>query len=429
MSTDLAQQPTDTDTDIAHEMLYNRIKIIDNTSTMWGTMLTLQDNLNLRIGTQIWKKYINAAFWNYISTPINFTITLFTAMSAGQTGTQSNYLTKDQLFYILFVSFILSIINTFFKLKDKAIMNYDSLKKYQDFGAEFERIYFTNICNEAGLQRRYNNYLELQDKLNTFESTGSIEQVNYVTELIYLCIKCCFHDRLKRVVLRERFWVLDGRPKKDYPHNFYVNLKKQYRHNFDIEEGISFNGDVTIKDRKHNPLAIDMSDPSSNVSVSPHIFLANIDNDKYNERGSRFKDSNHVSKAVKENTWSDEEEDIIFDIKLVERLREFLDHETDEYQLIQHLAKEQYDVLLTEDTIQDHLEHLKVETLVAEKMAIRFINRICDVIDPPKTAMPLPPSPRRSVSPFAMINKKTKTVAAQGFRPIGHGKPSKTNKK
>jgi len=91
--------------------------IINNLSPLWGITLTLQENLNLKIGTFSWKKYINAAFWNYISTPINFTITLFTAMSAGQTGTNSTFLNQNQLFYILFVSFILSIINTFFKLK------------------------------------------------------------------------------------------------------------------------------------------------------------------------------------------------------------------------------------------------------------------------------------------------------------------------
>jgi hypothetical protein len=64
------------------------------------------------------KKYLSATFWNYISTPINFTITLLTALSAGQTGTQSQFLSTTQLFYILFVSFILSTANTFFNLKE-----------------------------------------------------------------------------------------------------------------------------------------------------------------------------------------------------------------------------------------------------------------------------------------------------------------------
>jgi len=253
---------------------------IDNSKPLWGIMLTLQENLNLKIGTQIWKKYINAAFWNYISTPINFTITLFTAMSAGQTGTDSNYLTKDQLFYILFISFILSIINTFFKLKDKAILNYDSLKKYQDFGAEFEKIYFTNIQNETILLKKYYCYLDLQSKLNTYESTGSIEQVNYITEVIYLMVKCCFSNRMKRINYRERFWVLDGRPKDEYKHNYYANVKRQYKHNFDIVERIGGTNNVN----KTN-LAIDMTETSNNIMVTfdvenppPALAVSNIRN-------------------------------------------------------------------------------------------------------------------------------------------------------
>jgi len=257
--------------------------VIDNTSPLWGTMLSLQENLNLRIGTQTWKKYINAAFWNYISTPINFTITLFTAISAGQTGTGNNYLTQNQLFYILFISFILSIINTFFKLKDKAIMNYDSLKKYQDFGAIFERIYFTTIYNEAGLYKRYYAYLDLQTDLNTYESTGSIEHVNYITELIYLSIKCCFENRMKRVNFSQRFWILDGRPKKGYNHNFYVDMKKQYRINFDIESNNETEdvGNKTAKLKRQ-----DGSPPE------------HYDNDEYDYLGARMMGSHNVDRRV-----------------------------------------------------------------------------------------------------------------------------------
>jgi len=45
----------------------NQTYIIDNLSPTWGIMLVIQDNLNLRIGVQVKKKYFNAAFWNYIS--------------------------------------------------------------------------------------------------------------------------------------------------------------------------------------------------------------------------------------------------------------------------------------------------------------------------------------------------------------------------
>jgi hypothetical protein len=312
------------------------IQVVDNTTPLWGTMLTLQENLNLRIGRQSWKKYINAAFWNYISTPINFTITLFTAMSAGQTGTESNYLSKNQLFYILFVSFVLSIINTFFKLKDKAIMNYDSLKKYQDFGAEFEKIYFTNVQNETMLMKKYYYYLDLQSKLNTYESTGSIEQVNYITEVIYFMFRCCFANRMKRLSFKERFWVLDGRPKEGYNHNFYTNMNKHFKRNFDLTSDSKKSGNTTLHDISGNK----SSNSSNNVLVKfdieapePNTQSKNRDNDEYDYRGSKFLQSANINTEVPDDedlTEEEEDEDEQNDEEEEEEEEEHNDEKEDE---------------------------------------------------------------------------------------------------
>ena len=140
--------------------------VIDNLSPIWGIMLTVQDNLNLRIGTQLKKKYFNAGFWNYISTPINFTITLFTALSAGQTGSGSTFFTTNQLFYVLLTTFILSIINTFFKLKEKADINYNSAKLWELYAATFEKIYFTPIEKNGDVYKKLTDYNELISKIN-----------------------------------------------------------------------------------------------------------------------------------------------------------------------------------------------------------------------------------------------------------------------
>ena len=259
--------------DMIQHVMNDRFETIDNLSPIWGITLTLQENLNLRIGTQSWKKYINAAFWNYISTPINFTITLFTAISAGQTGTKSDYLSQDQLFYILFVSFILSIINTFFKLKDKAVMNYDALKKYEDFGAEYETIYYTCIRNEPGLLKKYYAYLELQTKINEYSSNGSIEQVNYITELIYLCFKCCFAGRMKRINYRDRYWVLDGRPNDTYKNNFPIDMKRLFREDFEKDKNTRLiadeNGVAMIEKNVENIDREDVDSRGHRLPISP----------------------------------------------------------------------------------------------------------------------------------------------------------------
>jgi hypothetical protein len=208
---------------------------IDNLSPDWGIMLTMQSTLNLRIGTQTWKKYISAAFWNYISTPINFTITLFTALSAGQTGTNSNYLSEKQLFIMLFISFLLSIINTFFKLKEKAVLNYDASKKYDEFGAKFEEIYYMSLSCEDDMKNKLRLYKILQEEINKYSQKENIENANYFTELIFLIFYCCFEDKLKRINKKYRYWYLDG----------LTYDKTRYENPWNIEEKNYFIYDIS----------------------------------------------------------------------------------------------------------------------------------------------------------------------------------------
>ena len=228
---------------------------INNASPDWGIMHTLQSSLNLRIGTQAWKKYISAAFWNYISTPINFTITLFTALTAGQTGTRSAYLTEKQLFIMLFVSFLLSIINTFFKLKEKAILNYDASKKYDEFGAMFESIYYMPLSNERDLQIKLDKYKKLQEEINKYSQKESIENVNYFTELIYLCFRCLFEDRLKRINKSDRYWYLDGLSQTDdrTKNQWTIDINKYFLYDPSGQPIILDDEEMREKNKEKNP--------------------------------------------------------------------------------------------------------------------------------------------------------------------------------
>jgi len=201
--------------------------IIDNLSPTWGIMLTVQDNLNLRIGTQLKKKYFNAGFWNYISTPINFTITLFTALSAGQTGSKSNYLTADELFYILLATFILSIINTFFKLKEKAEINYNLAKAWELYAATFEKIYFTPIERNEDVIVRLNNYNELICKINAEYVEETVDYVNYITELFFYLFRLCrIYKDYRHLGIKRRYWFLDGSTATFYKKNIEKNSDK-----------------------------------------------------------------------------------------------------------------------------------------------------------------------------------------------------------
>lgn len=219
------------------------VEKINNLSIEWGIMLTIQDNLNLRIGSTTWKKYLSAAFWNYISTPINFTITLFTAFTAGQTGTDTVYLSKNSMFYLLMTTFLLSVINTFFKLKEKAVLNYNACNQYNKFGSQFEEIYFTPIRSDKDVSERLKKYKELQKKINEYNEEENVENVNYLTTVLYYSVKYFFKHRMKRINKDERFWLLDGKPNNlFYPRNRYnVNVEEYFKEDFNFANRVDDN--------------------------------------------------------------------------------------------------------------------------------------------------------------------------------------------
>jgi hypothetical protein len=156
-------------------------------------MILQQKVLNKRIGTQAWKKYLSAAFWNYITTPINFSITLLTAIATGQAAT-SNILSQQQTLIILFVTFVLTTTNSFFKLNTKMNLNFEAARRYYSFGAEFERIYYTPMYTDLDVKKKLEEYDALHRNVNKYMVSETIENQNYITELIYVVINwatCC----------------------------------------------------------------------------------------------------------------------------------------------------------------------------------------------------------------------------------------------
>lgn len=243
----------------------NETYIIDNLSPTWGIMLTVQDNLNLLIGTQLKKKYFNAGFWNYISTPINFTITLLTAFSTGQTGSGSKFLTETQLFYVLLTTFILSIINTFFKLKEKAEINFESAKKWKLYAATFENIYFTPINKNGDVEKRLNEYNELINKINSEYVEETVEYVNYITEMFFCLFKICrIYKDYRHLNIKRRHWILDGSTIDFYKYHIEGQTNE--------EDGICYRGyDIDSKVFRKDPNV----NRNENVSKTVWKFFGN----------------------------------------------------------------------------------------------------------------------------------------------------------
>lgn len=71
------------------------------------------EKLNYDIGYFWWKQYVYCAFWSNISTPINLLITILTALTTGQSATNS-LISESTNTQLGITALFISIFNTFF---------------------------------------------------------------------------------------------------------------------------------------------------------------------------------------------------------------------------------------------------------------------------------------------------------------------------
>ena len=304
----------------------NNIKI-NNISQEFGIMITLQENLNLRIGRERWKKYISTMFWYYVTMPINFTITLFTALSSGQVGTNADFLSETTLFAILFTSFLLSTINTFFKLKETTEANYQISQQFEQFAIQFQDIYFTPIKSNEDVYSRLTKYKKLQYDINEYCMQTKLDHINYLTEIIYSCCKAmCFRSRDKLINISERFWILDGKKKCDTYNkkclivdtsNFLLdieNIAENDMNKLSIKELLSpdyvpthneINNNIfrNIFNRNHtNPSSLSSDSSSTQTDVSINNNINNNHNNHNNNKISKWQRENMNLVITDKNT-------------------------------------------------------------------------------------------------------------------------------
>ena len=150
-------------------------------------MAHLEDNLNTTIGRYWWRKYVSAAFWSNIATPINLAITLFTTLTTGQAATDS-LLSQDVFIRISITTLILSTLNTFFRPHQQSNINMDAMNKWRQIGTKFEEIYYSECFNDLDYERRIRSYQELQKEVHSEQITQESAIQNYLTDLIYFCV-------------------------------------------------------------------------------------------------------------------------------------------------------------------------------------------------------------------------------------------------
>lgn len=147
-------------------------------------MNRLQAILDYNIGFCWWKKYIAAAFWSNIATPINLSITLFTALTTVQ-ATSSAFLPNKAYLALSVSTMIISVINTFFKPHQQMTDTIKSMQAFSVLGQEFESIVHSG-CTPEEIERRTTALRDLQARVNKARYDGAVESMNFFTDLIHI---------------------------------------------------------------------------------------------------------------------------------------------------------------------------------------------------------------------------------------------------
>lgn len=165
-------------------------------------MQTLENKLNKVLATNWWNKYIAAAFWSNMSTPINLTIMLLTTLTTGQ-ATTNNLLSSESFVSISIASLILSVINTFFRPHAQMNENLEVMRKWQNLGLKFERIFYSKNHDNYDHERRLREYAHLQKEIHTLQNAPTPTNQNFFTDFIYYSVSFALTKQKRNV------WIND----------------------------------------------------------------------------------------------------------------------------------------------------------------------------------------------------------------------------
>ena len=150
-----------------------------------GEMRRMEALLDKELGFHWWKRYVAAAFWSNVSTPVNLAITLFTALTTAQTTTD-NLLPRAAYVNISIATLVLSVLNTFFRPHEQLAANTKVMGELEKLGNTFESTYYSSSGAPEDVRRRLDAYMSLRGELEKYVSSVSIDTRNFFTDLIHL---------------------------------------------------------------------------------------------------------------------------------------------------------------------------------------------------------------------------------------------------
>lgn len=196
---------------------YNTSASVPKPKTHYEYMEEIETKINIEIGYRFWKRYVNAAFWSYISLPINLSITMLTALSTGQ-ATTNNLLPKKLYVNISLATLVISILNTYFRPYVQMNMNIEFMNKWSVLGYKFEEIYYSEKRTLDQVNTRLEKYGELMKSINELKKAEILESQNFLTDSIHLALRscaCCLKNKSSWLSLDEELKQEDAEAKRN----------------------------------------------------------------------------------------------------------------------------------------------------------------------------------------------------------------------
>jgi hypothetical protein len=158
----------------------------------------IESKLDKDIGYYYWKKYVAAAFWSQVSTPINLTITILTGLTTMQ-ATSPDIIPEYLYTQIAIGTLVITTLNTFFRPHTQLTHNTEMMQKWNEIGIEFEKVYYGDICStEEHFKERIEQYQGIQEKTSTLRKQEGPATINFLTDLIFVFAMCTCITRNKK---------------------------------------------------------------------------------------------------------------------------------------------------------------------------------------------------------------------------------------
>jgi len=178
----------------------------------------LENKLDKMIGFFYWKTYVATTLYANISTPINLSITIFTALMTAHSSTSSSFISGDMNMKMNLATFLLSILNSYFTPQKEFNELNEYLMKWSHLGNEFEKTIYTSNTYEEKIK----SYTTILDNAVSLYKEQYLKKRNFLTDLLHVLVRIIFMGSNDRWMKHETF-------------DFYDKISKVIELDFDLE--------------------------------------------------------------------------------------------------------------------------------------------------------------------------------------------------